>query len=198
MADSYNPTTNPNASLQDIFGQYNQTYLNRVPATGKSMGATSRALGTSGATVQGVFGLPAEKVGLSQLLRMLMQNGRVDPRLLALAQAHNARSTQQQQDAARGGAARSGLGDSGLSRALQAAIGAAGANRASNLEYQDIADSYKRNQENLGLLDQLVIQPQLGYANLGQQDTQSARDAKQKQIATGVSLISGGLGALAR
>jgi hypothetical protein len=129
---------------------------------------------------------------------MLMQQGRVDPRLLASAQAQNARSTQQQQDAARAGAARSGLGGGGLNQALQAAIGAAGSNRSANLNYQDISDSYRRNQENLGLLDQLVIQPQLGYANLGFQDTASQRDAKQKQIASGVSLIGGGLGALGK
>lgn len=196
MADPYNPTTATDPTLQSLFGQYNQTYLNRVPATGKALGATSRALGTSGATVQGVFGLPAEKVGLTSLLKMLMQEGRVDPRLLAMAQAQNSRSTQQQQDAARADASRRGLGGGGLNQALQAALGSAGANRSANLNYQDISDSYRRNQENLGLLDQLVIQPQLGYANLGQQDTQSQREAKQKQIASGASLIGGGLGAL--
>jgi hypothetical protein len=198
MADPYNPTTAKNPTLQSLFSQYNNQYLNRVPATGKDMAATARALGASGATVQGVFGIPAEKVGLTNLLQMLMQQGRVDPRLLATAQATNYRSTQQQQDAARGGAARSGLGGGGLNQAIQAAIGSAGATRSANLNYQDISDSYRRNQENLGLLDQLVIQPQLGYANLGQQDTQSQRDAKQKQIAAGAALMGSSLGAMGR
>lgn len=200
MADPYDPTTanGGNPSLQDLFAHYNGVYMGRIPPTGGRAGGTYRALGTSGATAQGTFGLGAEKVGLAQLLKMLLGEGRVDPRLLASAQAQNARSTQMQQDAARAGSSRSGFGGGGLNQALQAAIGSSGANRSANLNYQDIADSYRRQQENLGLLDQLVIQPQLGYANLGQQDKNSERDAKQKQIATGVSLMGAGIGALSK
>lgn len=186
MADTYNPTLG-NPTLQDLFAHNNAMYLSRG---GKSV-ENYKALGNTGALVTGTFGTPAQKVGLASLLQMLLTQGRVDPRLLASAQAQNARSTQMQQDAARAQAARSGLGGGGLNQALQAAIGSAGANRAANLNYQDIADSYARNQQNLGLLDQLVTQPQLGYANLGLQDTLSRRDAKQKQLATGASLIGG-------
>ena len=107
--------------------------------------------------------------GLANLLKMLQDQGRVDPRLLASLQARNARSTQQQQDAAGASAARGGVGRGGLFDAIQASIGAAGANRASNLNYQDLADSYQRNQENLGLLKQLVTDPSLGYGSLGVQ-----------------------------
>jgi len=135
------------------------------------------------------YGVPAEKVGLQNLYQMLLQKGRVDPRLLARAQAMNARQTQQQQDAARAGAARSGIGGGGLNQAIQAALGAAGSSRSSNLNYQDIADSYARNQQNLGLVDQLVTQPALGYANISQQ-YQAARakaDADQKAAILGFS-----------
>ncbi len=196
MGTTYTPytSTGQNRSFQDLFNEQNRQYLSRG---GKSY-ENYRAVGNTGALVTGTFGTPAQKVGLTNLLQMLMTQGRVDPRLLAQAQAQNSRSTQMQQDAARGGAARGGFGNSGLAAALQAAIGSSGANRSANLNYQDIADSYARNQQNLGLLDQLVIQPQLGYASLGQQDLASSRDAKQKQLAAGVSLIGGGLGALGR
>ena len=113
-------------------------------------------------------GAKAEQQGLANLLNMLQQQGRLDPRLLAQAQAQNARSTQQQMDMARAGAARGGMQRGGLQAALQAAIAGAGTNRQNNLNLQDIADSYGRNQQNLGLMNQLVQQPALGYANLQQ------------------------------
>ncbi len=101
------------------------------------------------------------------LLDLLKGRGRVDPRLLARAQALNARSTQQRMDAARAGAAGTGFSGGGLNRAVQEAIASSGRTQASNLNYQDIADSYGRNQQNLGLYDQLVMQPSINYADLG-------------------------------
>jgi len=121
---------------------------------------------------------------------MLQQQGRVDPRLLAMAQAQNARSTQQQMDAARGSAARSGMSRGGLQAALQAAIGSAGASRSANLNYQDIADSYGRNQQNLGLMSQLVQQPALGYANLQQGSYEYGRNRSDKQQAAALAFAS--------
>jgi len=198
MADTYVPVAGANGpTFADIFAHFNQQYLNRANS-GTPSYENYRALGNSGALVQGTFGVAAQKAGLTNLYQMLLQQGRVDPRLLASAQAANSRSTQAQMDASRGSQSRSGMSGSGLSAALQAAIGAAGSSRAANLNYQDIADSYKRNQENLGLLDQLVIQPQLGYANLGQQDLANARDAKEKRIAAGLSLIGSSIGALGK
>jgi hypothetical protein len=138
------------------------------------------------------YGDQAATPAFTSLLEMLKGKGRVDPRLLAMAQAQNARSTQQQQDAARSGAARSGLGGGGLNQALQAAIGASGANRSANLNYQDIADSYTRQQENLGLYNQLVVQPSLGFGSLGVQFGLGQQEQKNKQKA-GVLGFAGGL-----
>jgi len=123
--------------------------------------------GTTAAATSQKYGGPAQAQGLLDLQALLKGQGRVDPRLLAQAQAQNARATQQQQDAARANASRGGMSGGGLAAALQAAIGAAGSNRQANLNYQDIADSYGRRQQNLGLLNQLVIQPSLGYGSLG-------------------------------
>ena len=134
------------------------------------------------------YGNPAEKQGLQNLMEMLQSKGHVDPRLLASAQAQNAQATNQQQMAARGGMTRSGFGNSGLAAALQGAIGGAGATRSANLNYQDIADSYGRNQQNLGLLKSLVTDPQMGYASLSADlyKTKSEADTQTKAARLGV------------
>lgn len=131
----------------------------------------------------------AEKQAIQNLYQMLLTQGRIDPRLLAQAQAANARSTQSQQTAAMGNASRSGMSRSGLAAALQAAIGSAGASRSANLEYQDIADSYSRNQQNMGLMNQLVQQPGLAYASLNQNQLQFDKDQANKATAAKYALI---------
>jgi len=141
------------------------------------------------------YGNPAEKQGLQNLLQMLQSQGRVDPRLLAQLQVQNSRSTQQQQDAARADAARRGLGGGGLNQAIQAALGSAGATRSANLNYQDIADSYGRNQQNLGLLSSLVTQPQLGYASLSADIYKAFLDVEQRGKAARVSALGAGIAA---
>jgi hypothetical protein len=122
---------------------------------------------------------------------MLQTQGRMDPRLLARQQALNARSTQQQQDAARADAARRGLGGGGLNQAIQAAIGSAGANRAADFNYKDIADSYARNQQNLGLLQQLVTQPSIDFAALGSNQYSSDRNRQTQQNAAAAQALAG-------
>ena len=145
-------------------------------------------------------GYLAEKQGLANLLQMLQSQGRLDPRIMASMQAANARSTQQQQDAVRGRASSTGMAGSGLMAALQASIGASGANRAANITYQDAADAYGRNQQNMGLMNQIVQQPALGYANLQQGGKQFDVDQRNKQIAArwaGFSSLIGGAGKVA-
>lgn len=129
--------------------------------------------------------------GYSNLYKMLQTQGRMDPRILARQQALNARSTQQQQDAARADAARRGLGGGGLNQAIQAAIGSAGANRAADFNYRDIADSYQRNQQNLGLLDQLVMRPSIDYAALGSNQYSSDKNRQTQQNAAAMQALAG-------
>lgn len=138
----------------------------------------------------------AERQGLQNLLTMLQNQGRVDPRLLASLQAQSARSTQQQQDAARAAGARGGMSGGGLNAALQAAIGAAGANRSANLGYQDIADSYGRNQQNIGLMNQVVQGPAFGYSGLQQGGNQYLKDLKEKQRAATMAFAGSLFGAV--
>jgi hypothetical protein len=72
------------------------------------------------------------------------------------------------------------MGGGGLNQALQAAIAASGSNRSANLNYQDIADSYARNQENLGLMNQLVVQPGLANRQMGLDYSKNVQENQQK------------------
>jgi len=144
---------------------------------------------------QGQRGQQIEKQGLNNLLQMLQTQGRIDPRLMANLQAQNARSTQQRQDSFMGRNARSGFGNSGLAAALHAGIGQAGANNASNIGYQDIADSYGRNQQNIGLMGQIVQQPNLGFANLQSGNYWNGQQLNQQKQASNMALFGSLLGA---
>ena len=170
-------------------------FANRTIAPFDAPASDLRRRSAAPTQVFGLYGHASEGQGLENLYALLLGQGRMDPRLLASLQAQNARSTQQGQAAVRGRGAASGMSGSGLNQAMEAAIGAAGADRASNLSYQDIADSYKRNQENLGLMNQLVTQPQLGYATLRQQEIQSQRDMTTKRQAAKYGLFGAMLGA---
>jgi hypothetical protein len=123
--------------------------------------------GVTGANTVSRAGANAGIIGMGSLTNMLYNQGRVDPRMLAAAQAQNARGTQGIQDNIQGQASRSGMSGSGLYKALNAAAGSAGANRASNLNYQDMVDSYQRQQQNLGLLNELVLNKQRDYGAIG-------------------------------
>ena len=137
----------------------------------------------------------AERQGLQNLLLMLQGQGRMDPRMMASMQANNARSTQQQQDAVRGRAAAGGMARGGLAQALQASIGSAGANRAANIQYQDINDAYGRNQQNLGLMNQLIQQPGLGYASLQEGRYQAQADRNERESAAKLAAFMSLIGA---
>jgi len=143
-------------------------------------------------------GRQAESQGLVNLLQMLQTQGRVDPRLLASLQAANARGTQQQQDAIRSRSAAGGMARGGLAQALMASVGAAGADRASNLTYQDIADSYRRNQENVGLMNQVVQQPALGYSTLQEGQNQFRISEGNKSRAANAAMVAGIVGGIGK
>lgn len=142
----------------------------------------------------GPAAMRSEKQGLQNLYQMLQTQGRIDPRLLASMQAANARSTQAQQTSARGNASRSGMSGSGLAAAIQAAIGSAGASRSTNLAYQDTADAYGRNQQNIGLMNQVVQQPGLGYASLAQNQLQFDKEQRNKMKAAQYAAIGSAFG----
>lgn len=167
MADPY---TNP------LTQQY-QSY--QAPIKTK---AQLQQSGAGLANILGATGNTLQLQGMGNLYEMLANQGRMDPRILARQQAINARSTQQQQDAARADAARRGLGGGGVNQAIQAAIGSAGANRAADFNYRDIADSYARNQQNLGILNQNVTNPTMDLLAMARGQYNADRARKDSQI----------------
>ncbi len=147
-----------------------------------------------GVTSTGI-GKMAERQGIQNLYQMLATQGNIDPRVMASMQAQNARATQQQQDAARAQAARGGFSRGGLAQALQSSIGAAGANRAAGIQYQNAMDAYGRNQQNIGLLGQVVQQPNLGYMNLNEGARQFQGQMNAQKRAAAIGAFSSVLGA---
>jgi hypothetical protein len=143
------------------------------------------------------YGNPAQVQGLQNLYQMLQTNGRVDPRLLAQAQASSARQTAQQGAEAQAGYASREFGNGGLASAMQQAIKNAGINRSANLTYQDLADSYGRQQQNLGLLGQLVTNPQQGYAGISTDLYNNYTNAMERQKAARVAGLAQGISSAA-
>ncbi len=137
----------------------------------------------------------AERQGLQNLYQMLQTQGNIDPRIMASMQAANARATQQAQDAQMARASRGGFSRGGLANALQNSIASQGANRAAGITYQNAADAYGRNQQNVGLLSGVVQQPALGYANLNENSYQNYIDQKNKRSAALMSFVGGLVGA---
>jgi len=180
-----------NDAAAELQRKYNTSSRYAKPSSYYNQAGVNLAHAIGGATA------PIENQGLGNLLQMLRTQGRMDPRLLARQQATNARWTQQQQDAARAGASRRGMGGGGLNQALQAAIGSAGANRAADFNYRDIADSYQRNQQNLGLMGQLVTQPGTDFAALGSHQYNADRTNKNQQNAGYAGAIASIIGAFA-
>jgi hypothetical protein len=138
----------------------------------------------------------AEKQGLQNLYQMLQTQGNLDPRIMQSMQAANARATQQAMDAQRARASRGGFSRGGLSNALMNSISSQGANRAAGITYQNAADAYGRNQQNVGLMGQLVQQPNLGYANLNEQARIGQINQNNLRDAAAMSFIGSAIGGM--
>ena len=181
----------------------NSTYANTLynmssaPNT-SSTGQNLKMAGAVGANALRSYGAKTMSQGAANLYDMLVNQGRMDPRLLARQQAQNSVYTQRQQNMAQGAAARGGTGFGGFNQAMMSAISNAGQNRDQNLRYQDIADSYARNQRNLGILNENVIQPSLSYSGMGQSQSNADRSRKDQQYATGSGIASDIIGIWAK
>lgn len=174
---------------------YADTLYNVSSAPNKSStGQNLKMAGAVGANALRSYGARTMAQGGANLYEMLVNQGRMDPRILARQQAQNSIFTQRQQTMAQGNAARRGTGGGGLNEALQSAMASAGQNRDQNLRYQDIADSYARNQRNLGILNENVIQPSLSYSGMGQSQSNADRSRKDQQYATGAGIASDVIG----
>lgn len=125
---------------------------------------------------------PALPMGLNTLLELLSSRGKTDPALLNRQLTANARNTEGQQQRQTGSAAMRNLQNSGVSQAINAAIGAAGADREANIIAKDTALEEQRKRQDLQLLLDLIIRPGIDYSAIdaGQYNARQQSDtAKQ-------------------
>jgi len=108
-------------------------------------------------------GLP---LGLSTLNEILLSQGEVDPRARNRALTGVRRDTEAQQVGNRQSFAQRGLQNSGAGAAIDAAIGAAGGDRAAAVETDFVRQGEDRKRNDLLLMLQLLINPGLQGANI--------------------------------
>ena len=104
--------------------------------------------------------------GLSNLLGILQSQGQVDPRSRNRALVNVGRGTEAQQTAQSQSSAQRGLQNSGVGQAINAAIGASGADRAAAVDADFVAQGEQRKRQDLLLLLQLLINPSLQQQGL--------------------------------
>jgi len=114
----------------------------------------------------GGFGAQGLPLGLSTLNEILLSQGEVDPRARNRALVSVGRNTEAQQIGNRQGAAQRGLQNSGVTSAIDAAIGASGADRAAAVETDFVRQGEDRKRNDLLLMLQLLINPALQGANV--------------------------------
>lgn len=158
---AYNVTNNPtSATAQDYINDiWGRAYTGPAPPLWSPQQA-----GVQGARAALYYGEPASQLGYGSLAQMLATQGHIDPRVMSNNLRINARQTQQTANTARANLGARGWGNLGLGQALQGAIQQGGSNAAANIRYKDSSDAYARQQGNLGLLKDLVVDPRRDYA----------------------------------
>lgn len=150
------------------------------------------AMSKSGINLAGLLGGQNQLAegAFGQLGQLLGQKGQIDPALMNQQLAGIARGTNTQQDAAAANVRGSGLQNSGVGAALQAAIGAAGADRSAGRIAQEHTAAAGRQRGDINSILQAIINPQLGLAGQGTAMAQSLLGSAQQDAAqaTGVNL----------
>ncbi len=129
--------------------------------------------------------------GFSNLADILASQGRTNPAMFENMISGIMRGTQAQQQAVANRSARSGLSRSGLSEALQAAIGQSGVQQARDIRAQEAQLEESRRRDDLQLLHQLLTQPALqtfglqsGIALENQARSDQRRSAEMQALTT--------------
>lgn len=121
--------------------------------------------------------------GFRNLLDIIRSQGRTDPRLFNEQLMSIRRGTEASQGQAAESMAASGMDQSGVGQAIQAAIGQGGENRVASATANEQALSEDRKRKDLMLLLHLIIGPQLQKRgqDLGVSQLESATSAAQAQ-----------------
>jgi len=128
-------------------------------------------------------GNQALSAGFRNLLDIIKSQGRTDPRLFNEQLLSIRRGTEAAQGQTGESMAATGMDQSGVGQAIQAAIGQGGENRVAAATAQEQAAAEQRKRQDLMLLLQLIIGPQLQKRSqdLGVSQLESAQSAAQAQ-----------------
>ena len=165
-----------------------------------SGGGSSRAPAAAPAKPLSAAAQGSLDTGLSTLQDILGSQGRINPLSRNRALVNVGRGTEAQQTSSRQGFAQRGLQNSGVGSAIDAAIGAAGADRAAGVEANFVQQEEQRKRDDLLSLLQLVINPQIqregiaaglqtGLAGINQQRQGAAIGAGSELLSSLIGLL---------
>lgn len=132
----------------------------------------------------------AQELGLASLFQQLQSGGRTDPTFMNQMLAGVNRGVTGQQDALKGVAAASGLQNSGLMQAQQQAVAQGGEAIKAKMKAQDAAQAQDRQLQNLQMLYQLVIGPNMEKYGIDAGSFQANRARGDQQKAAMIGALS--------
>jgi len=107
------------------------------------------------------LGKLSEQQGMETLLQILQSQGATDPTMMNQILSGISRDTATQQRFSQGQFAGAGAQNSGLASAISGALGQAGIDQQAQVRAQEIQRAEQRKRDDLGLLMELVLGPQL-------------------------------------
>ena len=162
MATPFTNFIQGNPDRLDFLERGSQQYDSRKKRYSEKGWTTAfKDLGSSVGSNLGSYGGTGMGLGLSTLNEILFNQGKTDPAAFNRDLLANSRNTEAQQQAVRGSAASRGLQNSGANNAIEAAVGAAGADREGAMRANETQLAEQRKRDDLMLMLQLIINPSL-------------------------------------
>lgn len=140
---------------------------------------------------------PAFNQAYTNLMRLLIKKGEVDPRGRTIRQDRVAQDVSARRDDIQAAFANAGFQNAGLVGAFDLAAQASGANQISQIGLEEQQAAMDRQRQNLALVNQLTVNPAINLRNIKQQEAylKAMQDAQKKNgfmdaLGAGVGLAS--------